>query len=68
MSFESIRILDCRTFLELARLAQRLRREREKDSWLQAAFIGWQVVAALGGRVSFRDYVKRLGLKELLDG
>jgi len=68
MSFESIRILDCRTFLGLARLAQRLRREHEKDSWLRAAFIGWQVVAALGGRVSFRDYVKRLGLKELLDG
>jgi hypothetical protein len=68
MSFEFVCSLECSTFLELTRLAQRLRQEREKDSWLRAAFIGWQVVSALGGRVSFRDYVKRLGLKELLDG
>lgn len=49
-------------------IAQRLRQEHERGVWLRAAFIGWQVVSALGGRVSFRDYVKRLGLKELLDG
>jgi hypothetical protein len=68
MSFESVCSLDCSTFLELIKIAQRLRHDHERDSWLRAAFIGWQVVSALGGRVSFRDYVKRLGLKELLDG
>jgi hypothetical protein len=55
-------------FVHLVAIAQRLRHHHEKNSWLRAAFIGWQVVSALGGRVSFRDYVKRLGLKELLDG
>ncbi len=68
MSYESVRSLDCSTFLHFITIAQRLRHEYERDSWLRAAFIGWQVVSALGGRFSFRDYLKRLGLKELLDG
>lgn len=38
-------------------------REREREQYRVAAFVGWQILAALGTKPgSFQQYLKRLGL------
>lgn len=38
---------------------------RQRDAWIQSAFIGWQTVGAMGGKTgSFHKYMKKLGIPD----
>lgn len=66
-----INVLESLPFPRLLVLADRVTKVREredKQQWARAAFVGWQVVSALGAKVSFRDYLRKIGLGEGLRG
>lgn len=71
MTHTSLVEIERMPYLRFLRIASRVAavREREQyEAWVQAAFIGWQVVSALGAKVSFREYLRKLGIKEPKDG
>lgn len=55
-------------FLAALAIVKQQREEEERASWRHAAFIGWQVVSALGAQISFREYLRKIGLKDTADG
>ena len=47
------------------RVIDAARQTRKLEVWQQQAFVGWQVVNAMGGKVgSFSKYLRKLGLNE----
>ena len=57
-----------------ARLVQELRltaeafQDANRNAWIQSAFVGWQVMAAQGGKVPpFEKYLRKIGLQQKRD-
>ena len=51
--------------LQEARIASETQMTTYRNEWIQSAFVGWQVVGALGGKTgSFQKYMKKLGIRD----
>lgn len=60
-SIEYVMDLSWKRFSMLSDMAEKIRQAEAKDRMIIAAFIGWQMGA--GGKKSFRQYLKSLGLE-----
>lgn len=62
---DTIERLGLRRFIEITRAVLKERREKERERWQLAAFIGWQVSAPFAEKdqaLSFGQYLEQFGL------